>query len=83
MAFAVQIAKGIKGIFDLVRDDLALVEQEIAGAERRRDRAGRGNFELPARGRRQAAAAGAAAAERGRGGLSRRRARSGWARWWR
>jgi octaprenyl-diphosphate synthase len=30
MAFAVQIAKGIKGIFDLVRDDLALVEQEIA-----------------------------------------------------
>jgi octaprenyl-diphosphate synthase len=31
MAFAVQIAKGIKGIFDLVRDDLALVEQEIAG----------------------------------------------------
>ena len=27
MAFAVQIAKGI---FDLVRDDLALVEQEIA-----------------------------------------------------
>ncbi len=31
MAFAVQMAKGIKGIFDLVRDDLALVEQEIAG----------------------------------------------------
>jgi len=31
MAFAVQIAKGIKGIFDLVRDDLALVEEEIAG----------------------------------------------------
>ncbi|HEX4074296.1 MAG TPA: polyprenyl synthetase family protein, partial [Candidatus Acidoferrales bacterium] len=30
MAFAVQIAKGIKGIFDLVRDDLALVEKEIA-----------------------------------------------------
>ncbi|HTX13783.1 MAG TPA: polyprenyl synthetase family protein [Candidatus Baltobacteraceae bacterium] len=30
MAFAVQIAKGIKGIFDLVREDLALVEQEIA-----------------------------------------------------
>jgi octaprenyl-diphosphate synthase len=33
MAFAVQIAKGIRGIrgiFDLVRDDLALVEQEIA-----------------------------------------------------
>ncbi|MGD1209749.1 MAG: polyprenyl synthetase family protein [Candidatus Acidiferrales bacterium] len=30
MAFAVQVAKGIKGIFDLVRDDLALVEQEIA-----------------------------------------------------
>jgi len=30
MAFAVQIAKGIKGVFDLVRDDLALVEQEIA-----------------------------------------------------
>ena len=27
MAFAVQLAKGI---FDLVRDDLALVEQEIA-----------------------------------------------------
>ena len=34
MAFAVQIAKGIKGIFDLVRDDLALVEQEIAGQNR-------------------------------------------------
>ena len=34
MAFAVQIAKGIKGIFDLVRDDLALVEQEIAGQSR-------------------------------------------------
>ncbi len=31
MAFAVQMAKGIKGIFDLVRDDLALVEREIAG----------------------------------------------------
>jgi octaprenyl-diphosphate synthase len=31
MAFAVQTARGIKGIFDLVRDDLALVEQEIAG----------------------------------------------------
>jgi len=31
MAFAVQTAKGIKGIFDLVRDDLALVEQQIAG----------------------------------------------------
>jgi octaprenyl-diphosphate synthase len=30
MAFAVQVAKGIKGIFDLVRDDLALVEQELA-----------------------------------------------------
>ena len=30
MAFAVQTAKGIKGIFDLVRDDLALVEREIA-----------------------------------------------------
>jgi len=30
MAFAVQTAKGIKGIFDLVRDDLALVEKEIA-----------------------------------------------------
>lgn len=30
MAFAVQVAKGIKGIFDLVRDDLALVEREIA-----------------------------------------------------
>jgi octaprenyl-diphosphate synthase len=30
MAFAVQVAKGIKGIFDLVRDDLALVEKEIA-----------------------------------------------------
>jgi octaprenyl-diphosphate synthase len=30
MAFAVQAAKGIKGIFDLVRDDLALVEREIA-----------------------------------------------------
>ncbi len=34
MAFAVQIAKGIKGIFDLVRDDLALVEQEIAAQSR-------------------------------------------------
>jgi len=34
MAFAVQIAKGIKGIFDLVRDDLALVEAEIAGQSR-------------------------------------------------
>ena len=30
MAFAVQVAKGIKGIFDLIREDLALVEQEIA-----------------------------------------------------
>jgi octaprenyl-diphosphate synthase len=30
MAFAVQTAKGISGIFDLVRDDLARVEQEIA-----------------------------------------------------
>lgn len=30
MAFAVQVAKSIKGIFDLVRDDLALVEQQIA-----------------------------------------------------
>jgi octaprenyl-diphosphate synthase len=30
MAFAVQTARGIKNIFDLVRDDLALVEQEIA-----------------------------------------------------
>ncbi|HEX4001497.1 MAG TPA: polyprenyl synthetase family protein [Candidatus Acidoferrales bacterium] len=34
MAFAVQIAKGIKGIFDLVRDDLTLVEQEIAAQSR-------------------------------------------------
>jgi octaprenyl-diphosphate synthase len=34
MAFAVQIAKGIKSIFDLVRDDLALVEQEIAAQSR-------------------------------------------------
>jgi octaprenyl-diphosphate synthase len=34
MAFAVQTAKGIKGIFDLVRDDLALVEQEIAAQSR-------------------------------------------------
>ena len=33
MAFAVQTAKEI---FELVRDDLALVEQEIAGAERLR-----------------------------------------------
>lgn len=30
MAFAVQIARSIKGVFDLIRDDLALVEQEIA-----------------------------------------------------
>ena len=30
MAFAVQIARNFKAIFDLVRDDLALVEQEIA-----------------------------------------------------
>lgn len=30
MAFAVQIAKGIRGVFDLIRDDLALVEQQIA-----------------------------------------------------
>jgi octaprenyl-diphosphate synthase len=30
VAFAVQTARGIKGIFDLVRDDLALVELEIA-----------------------------------------------------
>jgi octaprenyl-diphosphate synthase len=29
VAFAVQTAKGIKGIFDLIRDDLALVEREI------------------------------------------------------
>jgi octaprenyl-diphosphate synthase len=30
MVFAVQIARSIKGVFDLIRDDLALVEQEIA-----------------------------------------------------
>jgi len=30
VAFAVQTARGIRGIFDLVRDDLALVELEIA-----------------------------------------------------
>jgi octaprenyl-diphosphate synthase len=30
MAFAVQIARNIKSVFDLIRDDLALVEQEIA-----------------------------------------------------
>jgi octaprenyl-diphosphate synthase len=30
MAFAVQIARSIRGVFDLIRDDLALVEQEIA-----------------------------------------------------
>ena len=29
MTFAVQTAKGIKGIFDLIREDLALVEREI------------------------------------------------------
>jgi octaprenyl-diphosphate synthase len=29
VTFAVQTAKGIKGIFDLIRDDLALVEREI------------------------------------------------------
>jgi octaprenyl-diphosphate synthase len=34
MAFAVQVVKGIKGIFDLVRDDLTLVEQEIAAQSR-------------------------------------------------
>ena len=38
MAFAVQIAKGI---FDLVRDDLALVEREIAAQEETRDEAAR------------------------------------------
>ena len=30
MAFAVQTARGIKNIFDLIRDDMARVEQEIA-----------------------------------------------------
>ena len=29
MTFAVQAAKGIKGVFDLIRDDLTLVEREI------------------------------------------------------
>ena len=47
-----------------MRDDLALVEQEIAAQSGGGDRAGGGDCELPARGRRQAAASGAAAAER-------------------
>ena len=41
MAFAVQLAKGI---FDLVRDDLALVEQEIAAQNSAAIEAGVRNF---------------------------------------
>ena len=59
MGFAVQ---AVKGIFDLVRDDLALVEQEIAAQNSAAIEPVARNRELPARGRRQAAASGAAAA---------------------
>ena len=51
-----------KEIFDLVRDDLAKVEQEFAAQSALALRAGRGNRQLPAGRRRQAPAAGAAAA---------------------
>ena len=80
MAFAVQIAKGI---FDLVRDDLSLVEQEIAAQNGAAIEPVARDCELSAPGWRKAAAPGAAAAGGRRGWVSRRRAPSGWARWWR
>ncbi len=58
-----------KEIFDLVRDDLVKVEQELDAPERLGHRAGGGDFQLPAGRRRQAAASGAAAAFGGLRGI--------------
>ena len=73
----------LKGIFDLVRDDLVLVEQEIAAqnGDAIEPVAEISSYLCEGGGKRLRPALLLLAA--GACGISRARARSGWARWWR